>query len=157
MKSLVAIIAVLFTFLCCSACSTKDKEPAPAQNNGLGNTKPSSTKMKITIGTSVFTATLYDNPSANAFKEMLPLSIDMTELNNNEKYHDLPSILPTNVAVDGDMKMGDLTLYGSKTLVLFYKNFNTSYSYTKLGSFDNPTGLVTALGAGNVVVKFEKN
>lgn len=48
-------------------------------------------------------------------------------------------------------------LYGNNTLVLFYKNFNTSYSYTKLGAIDNPAGLEAALGNGNVVVKFENN
>ena len=81
----------------------------------------------------------------------------MTELNGNEKYYDFPSALPTNASVGGDIKAGDLMLYGSNVLVLFYKNFNTSYSYTKLGYVDNPTGLAQALGAGNVIVKFENN
>jgi len=53
--------------------------------------------------------------------------------------------------------VGDLMLYGNNTLVLFYESFNSSYSYTKLGYVDNPTGLAAALGNGNVVVKFENN
>lgn len=113
--------------------------------------------MKITIGKAVFTATLYDNPSAHAFKAMLPMTIDMNELNGNEKYDDLPNTLPAKSTVGGDLKAGDLALYGNKVLVLFYKNFHTSYSYTKLGSVDHPSGLAAALGAGNIVVKFEKN
>jgi hypothetical protein len=100
---------------------------------------------------------LYDNPSAAALKAMLPLTIDMNELNGNEKYYDLPSPLPANASIVGDIKAGDLTLYGNNVLVLFYKSFNTSYSYTKLGYIDNPSGLAAALGAGNVVVKFENN
>lgn len=149
-------ITILICFACISlfACS-KDDDTNPIQNNGTKNNNPSTSKMKITIGTAVFTATLYDNPSANAFKAMFPLTINMTELNNNEKYFDLLNPLPTNASIGGDIKVGDLTLYGNTTLVLFYKNFNTSYSYTKLGYIDNPTGIATALGNGNVMVKFE--
>ncbi|MBK0368278.1 cyclophilin-like fold protein [Flavobacterium agrisoli] len=157
MKSLITIITVLFTFSCCAASCSKDDEPNSIENNSSVSTNPSITKMKITIGTEIFSATLYDNPSATAFKALLPLTIDMTELNNNEKYYDLPHPLPTNASVGGAIKNGDLMLYGSNTLVLFYKSFNTSYSYTKLGNIDNPAGLAEALGNGNVVVKLENN
>jgi hypothetical protein len=157
MKSLITVFAILFTFSCCTASCSGDDATTPLQNNGSGNINPSTSKMKITIGTAVFTAILYDNPSANALKAMLPLTIAMTELNGNEKYYDLPNNLPTNASVGGDIKAGDLMLYGNNTLVLFYKSFNTSYSYTKLGFVDNPTGLAAALGNGNVMVKFEIN
>ena len=138
-----------------NACS-KDENPVQADTRDTSS-DTNTTKLKITIGSSVFTAVLYDNPSATAFKARLPLTLNMTELNGNEKYYDFPSALPTNASVGGDIKAGDLMLYGSNVLVLFYKNFNTSYSYTKLGYVDNPTGLAQALGAGNVIVKFENN
>lgn len=154
-KSLVAVFAFLFTFSSCAASCDKDDDTTPTQNNGENNS--STNKMKITIGTAVFTAILYDNPSANALRAMFPLTINMTELNNNEKYYDLPNNLPTNSSIGGDIKVGDLTLYGNNTLVLFYKSFNTSYSYTKLGYIENPIGLATALGNGNVIVKIENN
>ena len=136
-----------------NACS-KDENPEQADTR---DTSSNTNTMKITIGSSVFTAVLYKNPSATAFKARLPLTINMTELNGNEKYYDFPSALPTTASVGGNIKAGDLMLYGSNVLVLFYKNFNTSYSYTKLGYVDNPTGLAQALGAGNVIVKFENN
>jgi len=157
MKSLATLIAILFMFLGCTASCRKDDDTIHAQNNHVGKINPLTTKMKITIGTTVFTATLYDNPSARALSANFPLTINMAELNNNEKYYDLPNSLPTNSSVGGNIKVGDLTLYGSNTLVLFYKSFNTSYRYTKLGYVDNPSGLATALGNGNVVVKFENN
>ena len=155
LKSLVTVSAILFTFSFCNASFNKENKPAPTQNNENNNI--STRKMKITIGTTVFTATLYDNPSAAALKAMLPLTINMTELNGNEKYYDFPDPLPTNASVGGDIKAGDLMLYRNNVLVLFYKSFNTSYRYTKLGCVDNPAGLAAALGAGNVVVKFENN
>ena len=136
-----------------NACS-KDENPAQADTPDASS---STTKIKITVGTTVFTVTLFHNPATIAFKARLPLTLNMTELNGNEKYYDFPSALPTNASVGGDIKAGDLMLYGSNVLVLFYKNFNTSYSYTKLGYVDNPTGLTQALGAGNVIVKFENN
>jgi len=157
MKSLVTLIAMLFTFSCCDASCRKDDGTSLAKNSGSEIAKPSSTKMKITIGTTVFTATLYGNASANAFKAKLPLIINMTELNGNEKYFDLPNSLPTKASIGGNIKVGDLMLHGSKTLVLFYKSFNTSYIYTKLGYVDNPTALASALGNGNVEVKFMNN
>ena len=86
---------------------------------------------------------------------MLPLTVNMVELNGNEKYVDLPRSLPTSAANPGTIQNGDLMLYGSSTLVLFYKTFSTSYSYTKMGRIDDVTGLVAALGTGNVRVTFE--
>jgi hypothetical protein len=150
-----ALILILMIGIQLNACS-KNKNTVQAANPDTSSST-NTTKMKITIGSSVFTAVLYDNPSATAFKARLPLTINMTELNGNEKYYDFPSPLPTDASVGGGMKAGDLKLYGNNVLVLFYKSFNSSYSYTKLGYVDNPTGLAHALGAGNVIVKFENN
>ncbi|MNR24961.1 hypothetical protein D3C85_1420780 [compost metagenome] len=86
---------------------------------------------------------------------MLPLTIHMTELNGNEKYYDLPKSISTNASNPGTINNGDLMLYGSKILVLFYKTFSTSYSYTKLGKVDDVIGLTSALGSGNTTVTFE--
>ena len=114
-----------------------------------------SMKLKITVGTNVFTATLYSNATVAAFKSRLPMTINMRELNGNEKYFDLPNSLPVNASNPGTIQTGDLMLYGSNTVVLFYKSFSTSYIYTRLGRIDNPSALTAALGTGNVTVKFE--
>jgi hypothetical protein len=81
----------------------------------------------------------------------------MIELNGNEKYFDLSHHLPANASNPVTIQNGDLMLYGSNTLVLFYKTFSTSYSYTRIGRLENPAGLATALGAGNATVIFESN
>lgn len=112
-------------------------------------------KLKIKVGDKVFTATLLDNATSKAFVAQLPLTIKMNELNNNEKFASLPKSVPTNATVPSSIQVGDLMMYGSSTLVLFYKGFSTSYSYTKIGKIDDVTGLVAALGTGDVTVSFE--
>lgn len=156
MKYLIANLLVFMSFSV-SIASCKSNEPMPVQNNDSNpkNNNPTSNTMKVTVGTSVFTATLFDNASANALKAMLPLTINMSELNGIEKYFYFSNTLPTNDTPGGTIQNGDLMLYGNNCLVLFYEGFNTSYSYTRLGKIDNTSGLVNALGKGNVNVKFE--
>ena len=124
-------------------------------NPSDGSTDITSNKMKITVGNSVYNVTLNDNPSVTAFKSLLPLTLDMDELNNNEKVFHLQTILPTNAIPGGNIQVGDFMLYGNNALVLFYESFNTSYTYTRLGKVDDISGYKTALGTGNVTVKFE--
>ena len=79
----------------------------------------------------------------------------MIELNGNEKYGNLQNSLPTNATNHKTIKCGDLMLYGATTLVLFYKTFATSYSYTKLGEVDDAIALASALGSHDSLVTFE--
>ena len=113
------------------------------------------TSINIIVGSKTFTATLADTETGEAFAALLPLSVTMNELNGNEKYHYLSSSLPTAAYQPGTIHAGDLMLYGNNCVVLFYETFNTSYSYTRLGAIDNPSGLASALGSGDVSVRFE--
>lgn len=152
MKQLLFMAFFAVSLISCASCS---KNASPAVSISNNNTNPTGSKMRLKIGNSTFNATLYDNATATAFKSMLPLTVNMVELNGNEKYVDLPRSLPTSPANPGTIQNGDLMLYGSSTLVLFYKTFSTSYSYTKMGRIDDVTGLVAALGTGNINVTFE--
>jgi len=151
MKKSFFILMTLMSVLVSSATSCNKEDDVNIENDH----PMANGKIKIKANSQTFTATLLDNNSAKAFKEMLPLTINMTELNGNEKYYDFPNNMPTNASNPSTIKSGDLMLYGSKTLVLFYHSFSTSYSYTKLGTIDDTTGLAFALGLGNVTVTFE--
>jgi len=155
MKRLMLTISLMFSMIACLASCDKDNLPPNNTEEMATDNAVKSNKVRIKIGVSTFTATLLDNPTAKAFKALLPLTINMKELNNNEKYFDLSKSLPTNSSVPASIQAGDLMMYGSNTLVLFYKSFSTSYSYTKLGKIDNVNGLVAALGTDNVTVTFE--
>jgi hypothetical protein len=127
--------------------------PSPSASNQFADSFKN--KMKITIGSQTFTVTLRDNPTTAALKAMLPLTLEMKELNGNEKYFHLQKDLPTDATNPGTIQAGDLMLYESNSLVLFYKTFRTSYSYTRLGRIDDPKALAIAVGSGNVTVKFD--
>jgi hypothetical protein len=113
-----------------------------------------SKQIKIRIGSKNFIAVLDDNATAAAFKALLPMTVEMTELNGNEKYARLSGNLPTKAANPGTIQTGDLMIYGSKMLVLFYKTFPTSYEYTRLGRVKDTTGLAEAVGSAAVTVTF---
>ncbi|CAN5243159.1 hypothetical protein BH11BAC5_BH11BAC5_07990 [soil metagenome] len=150
MKTVITFVACLIS-IHLFACNKNNGMEGSSNNHS----DTSSMKLKIIIGSNTFNATLYNNATATAFKTKLPMTINMTELNGNEKFFDLPNNLPANAANPGTIKAGDLMLYGSNTLVLFYKTFSTSYNYTRLARIDSPAGFADALGAGNVTVRFE--
>ena len=112
-------------------------------------------RIKMMIGQQTFSAKLYRNATTQALVQQFPLTIRMSELNRNEKFYYLSKNLPTQTQTPGSIRAGDLMLYGSDCLVLFYKNFSTSYSYTPLGYIENPTGLAAALGNNDVQVTFQ--
>ena len=153
MKKTLAALLFVFPILMGAACDQNTPTPAGSDQDSITeNTETMSDKLLIKIGVKEFTATLLDNPTATAFKAMLPLTINMSELNGNEKYFRLSKNLPTNESNPGTIQSGDLMLFGSNSFVLFYASFSTSYSYTKLGKINNAAGLVSALGKGNVSV-----
>ena len=47
-------------------------------------------------------------------------------------------------------------LYGDDCLVIFYEDFKTSYSYTKIGKIDNVDNLKNVLERGNITVSIDR-
>ena len=109
-------------------------------------------EIKVILNGNSYILKLDDNETVKSFINMLPLEFDMNELNGNEKYVYLDSSLPTNSYNPKHINSGDVMLYGNNCLVIFYKSFDTTYSYTKIGHIDN----LPDLGDKNINVRIEK-
>ena len=118
------------------------------------NHEDASMKVKITAGGKTFAADIEDSETGKAFWGKLPMTLQMSELNGNEKYCYGVS-LPRNDKHYGSIAAGDLMLYGGDCIVLFYGAAG-GYSYTRIGKVADVTGLASALGKSSIMVKFEK-
>lgn len=125
-------------------------------NDNLNKTNNNSSEeintMKAIINDNEYIINLEANETAKSFINILPKELIMNELNGNEKYIYLDTTLPTNEFNPKKINAGDVMLYGNNCLVIFYKSFDTTYSYTKIGHIDN----LDDLGNGSIIVKFEK-
>ena len=108
----------------------------------------------MTIGGSEHQLWLENSATARAFAAMLPLSTEMSELNGNEKYVYLDTALPASPQRVRRVSAGDVMLYGSSCLVVFYKSFDTPFSYTRIGRVADPDALAGLERAGAVSVQF---
>ena len=133
---------------------TVSASPETPPTSSVPAEAPVETSVVLTVGDRQFTVTLQDSETAHALMGLIRLTLDMSELNGNEKYFYLDNNLPTDSYRPGQINVGDLMLYGDNCLVLFYESFSSSYSYTRLGCVDDPTGLAEALGEGGVTVTF---
>lgn len=117
--------------------------------------KTQNVNIKITVDKKEFIATLNDSEPSKEFVKLLPLDITMHEHNNNEKYYNMPENISGKSINLGSVQAGDLMIWSSNTLVLFYVDSRVAYSYTNIGKITNITGLRETLGGNSVKVKYE--
>lgn len=135
--------------------STEGKSSTEMNETETKNDMSTEQKIKITVGSKTFTATLENNASAKELVERMPFTVNMQELNGNEKYYQFPDSFPSEPHSFDTIKTGDLMLYQSDYLVVFYEDHSTTYDYTRLGVIDNADGLAEALGSDSAQVTFE--
>ena len=155
---LIVIIILVVTLI---VINVKDGNNDTSQNRAINTSEEIdgddlSMKINLTINGNSFTAILDDNETTRELLNRLPIEVSMSELNGNEKYYYFDESLPTNSYRPGNISTGDIMLYGSDCLVIFYEDFDTPYSYTRLGKIDNVDNLKDALGNGNVNVMISR-
>lgn len=152
MKRPVLIITAIFFLL--ATLGAKEKKSAPAQLAEMAKMEESM-NITLTIGNKTFSANLEDNETSLELVKSFPLTLKMSELNGNEYYKYLESDFPTQSKNPRAINAGDIKLYGSNCLVIFYKSFSTSYKYTSLGKINDAEDLEEALksSGGKVVLE----
>lgn len=169
------IVVIIILFCICIICGAifflnkKDKEEQNINDNLIENTTTNTNQenyintiniesenklisdIQLIINGKTYNAKIEENKTAQSFVNMLPVEYNMNELNGNEKYVYLENTLPTNQYSPKRIEAGDIMLYGNNCLVVFYKSFDTLYSYTKIGHIEN----LSDLGNGNVNIKFK--
>ncbi len=127
---IIIIVCCLFLIV---GCDNKQNNNQVTENKTDNNIEKENNKMIITINNKEYEIILEDNPTTNKLMELLPIDIKMSDLNENEKYVYLNDTFPTDEKPVKDINKGDVMLYGDNCLVIFYKSFKTSYSYTRIG------------------------
>ena len=110
----------------------------------------------ITVNGTTLTATLANNSSAEAFRELLangPCTIQMSDYGNFEKVGPLGQGLPTNNQ-QITTEAGDIILYQGNQITIYYDR--NSWNFTRLGKINGVTSqqLRDILGSGDVSVTF---
>lgn len=148
-----SLIIVLSVFIITARDNNANiNKPLDENNKGESNNMEIVRNIRVTIDGKMYNAKLEENETVTSFINMLPQELSMKELNGNEKYYYMNVSLPTNASNPKRIEAGDIMLYGNDCLVVFYKSFNTSYSYTKIGHIDN----LPDLGNENITIKFER-
>lgn len=178
MKKIWILLTALLLTVCVSACGTSDRSPESeavqtktieivGSSDQSDNESESTThekndkteydttmKMNVKIGDNTFIATLEDNAAVREFIDMMrqaPVSVDMSDYSGFEKVGSLGrSLTADNRQTTTDA--GDIVLYNSNQIVMFYGS--NSWSYTKIGHIDDLTGWEHTLGSGSITVVF---
>ena len=144
-----------------SAPTTRAQVAAVLQR--LSDTQPGTspsegeeTMLYITVNGTTLTATLANNSSAEAFRELLangPCTIQMSDYGNFEKVGPLGQGLPTNNQ-QITTEAGDIILYQGNQITIYYDR--NSWNFTRLGKINGVTSqqLRDILGSGDVSVTF---
>ncbi len=145
-RNILIVIICIFIII---GCGFNDKDN---KNNIDDNFDEVVNSMNIIIDNKKYIINLEDNETVKSLINYLPMDLKMDELNGNEKYVYLDFSLPTKSISLKHIDIGDVMLFGDNCLVIFYKSFDTNYSYTKIGHIDN----LSDLGNDSVEVRIEK-
>ena len=169
MKRFITIIiglVLICTLVGCGKNTNNTTEPSNPTTQEPSTTTPADTTpdtttteddtmnktLTLKIGNTEVEVFWLDNDSVKALKQLAKdgLTIDLEMYGNMEQFGSLGSTLPSSDA-NLTATAGDIMLYQSNKIVLFYSS--NTYSYTKLGHINLSKGELTELlGDENVTI-----
>ena len=133
----------------------EEKKPEENKENSDNNDQTTTMIMNITAGGKTITATLADNATAKELAEKLKAgSITVQMKANGFEYYGPLGFSLTSHNEQVTAVSGDIMLYNSNNICVFYGN--NSWSYTPLGKVDGLSAdeLKAFFGTGDVSVTF---
>ena len=161
MKQLAFLLLSVLMLLAVTACHEKKTAPKtqPIENTQNSLTEETSdertdTGMKMYINDKEIPVTWENNPSVSALRSDLQagdIVVSMTMYSNNEQVGPLDKSYPSN-DVQTTTNNGDIVLYRSDQIVLFYGS--NSWAYTRLGKMDlSENEVINLLSNGDVSIR----
>lgn len=169
---MVRLLGILLTALSLSGCGTgetqADTGAAPQQliipaqesySESIDQTEEltydqEAAALKITVGENTFYATFEDNPSADAFQDLLAqgaVTVEMQDYGGFEKVGSLGTEL-TRTDEPITTEPGDVILYQGNQITIYYGT--NTWNFTRLAKIDDPEGLKEKLGVGTIRATF---
>ena len=120
-----------------SSAASPDRATAPA--SPATPAASGVTPIRVTVGDQVFSAELYDNPTARDLADQLPLTITVDDLHRLEKTGRLPRTLTTDGVPSGsDPEINEIGYYApGRNLVLYYGDVGYYTGIIRIGRFQD--------------------
>lgn len=110
--------------------------------------------MNINVNGQVASVQLEDNATVKAILAEVPFTIQMDDLNQNEKYYYFDKSFPTNPQPIQTIEAGDVLLYQNNCLVIFYQAAEPIVPYTRIGKIIDFQDIRTSFGNESVSVQW---
>lgn len=134
--------------------SSEEEPPAAAMEEETSASSEEASMLNIKVGDQTLLAVWEENPSAEAFRELLsqgPLTVEMEDYGGFEKVGDLGTTLPRN-DTQITTQPGDVILYQGNQITIYYGT--NTWNFTRLARIADPGDLKEKLGDGTVCVTF---
>lgn len=112
----------------------------------------------MTIGGSDFTIQLHDNDTVRDMAARSPIELTVEDYGGKEKAGTLPFRPITNGMTPSYIHKGEIYVYGSNSLVIFYHSEPNGFGgYTPVGVLENPDVLDAFIGSGKETLTIDFN